>query len=446
VSDASFELVEVLPDDLTFASTATGPIGLEPAYMSTALPDIAWLGLQELHQHSLGLPGGDSFFAHGAQELTPDQAYGLWSAGTIGVLGQINVTDPVAADRLLGSLTGFAGAHGSLDGLESPFLSAFNSAMRDPLSSSLNPAGDMWQEVGIPGQLGGGAQTAPIINPATGQLVLPSHQQLADCVGPNAPSPSPTSLSSLIDAGLSLGTAKLAEGMRDLFAGPHPGITASGQPSAIATTDYSKVANALVAWGAGTVAAGLAAGPLAAVGAFIVGLFNFLTALGSSGDPPAAVQPPGPDSQGKQAAEGKCVVVAQTPVTTKQGAPTAMDKNGTPHPTGPASPAPSGTPASSGTSPPPEKKVPTPSEPAKCWRDEDGSLNSEFVVPYWQNAIVMSPAFIPVGPGLDAFVMNVRADVAHLAAVPTLDAAGEVETASFLASALVSSRIPTGVG
>jgi hypothetical protein len=439
--------VEVLSDDLTFATTATGPIGLEPAYMSTALPDIAWLGLQELHNRALGLPGGDSFFAHGAQELTPDEAYGLWSAGTIGVLGQIGVTDPVAGDRLLGSLTEFAGVHGSFDGLESPYLSAFNSAMRDPMSSaSLNPAGDMWQEVGLPGQLGGGAQTAPIINPATGQLVLPNLQQLGDCIGPNAPTPTPTSLSGLIDAGLTAGTAKLAEGMRDLFAGPHPGMTASGQPSAIPTTNYNKVAIALVEWGAGTVAAGLAAGPLAAVGAFIVGLFNFLTALGSSGDPPAAVQPPGPDSQGKQAAEGKCAVVAQTPVTTKQGAPTAMDKNGTPHPTGPGTSAPSGSSAPSGPPPPPEKKVPTPSEPAKCWRDEDGSLNADFTVPYWQNTIVMSPAFIPVGPGLDSFVMNIRADVAHLAALPTLDAAGEVETASFLSSALVSSGIRVGVG
>jgi hypothetical protein len=309
--------------------------------------------------------------------------------------------------------------------------------MRDPLSPSLNPAGDLWQDVGLPGQLGGGAQTTPIINPATGQLVLPNLQQLADCVGPNAPSPSP---SSLTNAALTFGTAKLAEGMQKIFAGDHPGTTASGQPSAIPTTNYKNVAGALVSWGGMTVAGGAAFGPLGAVGGFIAGLFGFLMALGSSESAPAAVQPPGPDSQGKQAAEGKCVVVAQTPVTTKQGAPTAVDKNGTSHPTGPAPPAPSATP------PPPEKKVLTPSSPAKCWQDEDGSLNSEFAVPYWQNTIVMSPAFIPVGPGLDAFVINVRADVAQLVAMPTLDAAGEVETASFLASALVSSRIPAGVG
>ena len=445
MSDASFELVEALPDDLTFASTATGPIGLGPAYMSTALPDIAWLGLQELHQRSLGRPEGDSFFAPGAQELTPEQAYGLYSSGIFGVLGQIDVTDPVAADRILGSLTDFAGVHGSLDGLEAPFLSAFNSAMRDPLSPSLNPAGDLWQDAGMPGQLGGGAQTTPIINPATGQLVLPNVQQLADCVGPNAPSPTPTSVSSALEAGLTFGTAKLAEGMEKLFGGPHPGMTASGQPVP-SPTDYKAVAGALVSWGAMTVTGAAAGGPLGAVAGFIGGLFGFLAALGSSGSPPAAVQPPGPDSQGKQAAEGKCVVVAQTPVTTKQGAPTAVDKNGTSHPTGPAPPAASGTPAPSGSAPPPEKKVLTPSSPAKCWRDEDGSLNSDFEVPYWQNTIVMSPAFIPVGPGLDAFVVNVGADVAQLAAMPTLDAAGEVETASFLAAALVSSRIPAEVG
>jgi hypothetical protein len=437
MSDASFELVEVLPDDLTFASTATGPIGLEPAYMSTALPDIAWLGLQELHQRSLGLEGGDSFFAHGARELTPDQAYGLYSAGIFGVLGQIDVTDPVAADRLLTSLTDFAGVHGSLDGLEAPFLSAFNSAMRDPLSPSLNPAGDLWQDAGMPTQLGGGAQTTPIINPATGQLVLPNIQQLSDCIGPNAPSPTP---SSVLGAGLSFGTAKLAEGMEKLFAGDHPGMTASGQPSAIPTTDYKAVAGALVSWGAMTAAGAAAGGPLGAVGGFIAGLFGFLMALGSDGSAPGAAQPPGPNSQGKQAAEGKCVVVADTPVTTKQGAPTAVDKNGTPHATGPAPSAPSG------SAPPPEKKVLTPSEPAKCWRDEDGSLNSEFVVPYWQNTIVMSPAFIPVGPGLDAFVVNVGADIAQLAAMPTLDAAGEVDSASFLSAALVPTRIPTEVG
>jgi hypothetical protein len=404
--------------------------------MSTALPDIAWLGLQELHQRSLGLEGGDSFFAHGAQELTPEQAYGLYSAGIFGVLGQIDVTDPVAADRLLTSLTGFGDVHGSLDGLEAPFLSAFNSAMRDPLSPSLNPAGDLWSDAGMPGQLGGGAQTTPIINPATGQLVLPNLQQLGDCIGPNAPSPTP---GSIMETGLSFATAKLAEGMEKLFAGDHPGTTASGQPSAIPTTNYKVVAGALVNWGVMTVAGGAAAGPLGAVGGFIAGLFGFLMALGSSESAPAAARPPGPDSQGKQAAEGKCVVVAETPVTTKQGAPTAVDKNGTPHATGPA-PAPS-----SGSPTPPEKKVLTPSEPAKCWRDEDGSLNSEFVVPYWQNTIVMSPAFIPVGPGMDAFVINVGADVAQMAAMPTLDAAGEVETASFLSGAFVS-RIPAEVG
>jgi hypothetical protein len=41
-------------------------------------------------------------------------------------------------------------------------------------------------------------------------------------------------------------------------------------------------------------------------------------------------------------------------------------------------------------------------------------------------------------------VVSVRADVAHLAAMPTLDEAGEVDTAGFLAAALVSPRLRTG--
>jgi hypothetical protein len=51
------------------------------------------------------------------------------------------------------------------------------------------------------------------------------------------------------EAGLTFGTAKLAEGMEKVFAGPHPGTTASGEPSAIPTTDYKNVAGALVSWG-----------------------------------------------------------------------------------------------------------------------------------------------------------------------------------------------------
>jgi hypothetical protein len=439
VSDAPSELGGLLTDDLTFASAATGPIGLSPAFMSTALPDIAWLGLQELHRRSLGLPGGDSFFAHGAQGLTPDQAFGLYSAGILGVLGQIDVTDPVAGDRLLGSLTDYAGVHDSLDGLEAPFLSAFASAIRDPLSPSLNPAADLWNDVGMPAQLGGGAQSTPIVNPATGQLALPTASQLANTVGPSAPPPSPGSPH--IDVLPPL-TSALATGLEKVFGSDHPGTSASGQPSPFPPTDYKGVAGALVSWGVMT-AAGAAAGPLAAAGGFILGLFGFLISLGGSGrSAPAAVQPPtGPEAQGRQAAEGKSVVVAQTPVTTKQGEPTAVDKNGNVHATGPAPPAPSG------TAPPPEKRVLVPASPAKCWRDDDGSLNPDFVVPYWQNTIVMSPTFIPVGPGLDALVVNVRAGVAQLAAMPAVDAAGEVESPGFLTAAFVpsSSRVPGGV-
>jgi hypothetical protein len=437
MSDAPSEFSGLLTEDLTFASAATGPIGLSPAYMSTALPDIAWLGLQELHRRSLDLPGGDSFFAQGAQGLTPDEAFGLYSAGTIGVLGQLGVTDAVAGDRLLGSLTDFGDAHGSLAGLEGPFLSAFASAIRDPLSPSLDPAAELWGDVGMaagmPGELGGGAQSTPIVNPATGQLALPTASQLANTVGPSAPPPSPTSSV----------TSALATGLEKVFGSDHPGTSASGQPTPFPATDYNKVAGALVSWASMT-ALGSAAGPLGTVAGFIGGLFGFLFSLGGTGESapaPAAVQPvTAPDAQGKQAAEGKSVVVAQTPVTTKQGAPTAVDKNGSVHTTGPA-PA-----ASSGTPPPPEKKVVEPSSPAKCWRDEDGTLNADFVVPYWQNTIVMSPTFIPVGPGLDALVVNVRAGITQLVALPAVDATGEVESPGYLAAAFVpSSRMAVGV-
>jgi hypothetical protein len=420
-----------LPNDgTTFAVTATGPIGLAPSFISTAPPDIAWLGLQELHRRSLGLAGDDSFFSPEAVAMTPEQAFGAYSSGVIGVLGQLAVTGSAAGDRLLGSLTDYAELQGSLDGLEAPFLTAFASASRDRFSPSLDPAAELWNELGLPDQLGGGAQTTPIVNPATGQVVFADADKMMSTFGsassPSAPGSPPTMSPSAAFSGV----------VGSLFH-PGPSTTAGGRPSPFSGPDAKTVCEGLLAWGAMTVAGG-AAGPLGAVAGFIGGLFTFLVTLGGTGDAPAAVRHPATgQSQGQQAADGKCVTVAQTEVTTKQGGSVMVDKDGNTHLSGPGT-------VTTTTTTSGDKKCLEPNSPSKCWRDDDGNLNPEFVVPFWQNSVVMSPTLLPVGPGLDALVVGVGDGLAQLTALPSIDAAGAVEAVGFLSSAFVPASSRTG--
>ena len=107
------------------------------------------------------------------------EAFTTWSNSLAGVLAQISVVDPDAADQLLGSMTDFSAFQGGLAGLESPFLSAYlASGQGGEITPNMQQAADLVGQVGLPRVLGGGAATSPILDSMMQSLTFADHDQL----------------------------------------------------------------------------------------------------------------------------------------------------------------------------------------------------------------------------------------------------------------------------
>jgi hypothetical protein len=157
------------------APAAAAGLVLQPAWLRLATPNVAWQGLRELHLRAVG---SDYQFTTVAGRLSKADAFATYGSALAATLGQLAVADDAAANRLLGSLADFGGAMASLDGLESPFLTAFSAAFRVGATDSVDRAAEVWSSVGQPRQLGGGVLGAPVVS-AGGVLTLVGADDLA---------------------------------------------------------------------------------------------------------------------------------------------------------------------------------------------------------------------------------------------------------------------------
>ena len=166
-------------EDVLVVSSAAAPaatsLSLQPGWLRAGTPNLVWQGLRELHLRAIG---SDFQFTTPAGQLNKDEAFAAYGSAVAAALGQIAAADDGPAQEILASLVGYGGAMGTLDGLESPFLSALSAAFRPGATDTVARAVALWRTVGQPRQLGGGALTSPVVG-GGGVIALASAEDLA---------------------------------------------------------------------------------------------------------------------------------------------------------------------------------------------------------------------------------------------------------------------------
>lgn len=396
------------------ARTAAGEIVMSPALLITAVPDVAWLGIQELHAISLGRG------AFRPRALTEDDAWGQYSASVTAVLGQLAVTDAVAGNRILGSLGDYVNVQGSLDGLEGPFLSALSSAMQLGETPEVGQAMYLLNELGLPSELGGGAQSTALFDAGTQRFTTVGADLLSDAFGSGP---------------LDVSTARDVFG--DLMRGSSTGVDDSSgavqavRDTGIGTAIGKQVGESLagpvgrffggpVGHGARVVATDLVKGA--------VDLFKSIFGSGSSGSGNGRSH--AAQQQASQVAQGQCVAVDKTTVTDKAQQTLVIRPDGTVE----ASQSTEHT--SEHTS---ERKCPQPEQLNKCQVEDDFS-GADISLGYWGGSGRTVPTMVAQGSGIDGLVAQLRGGALKLLDLPQLDAAGDVAAVGFLNEVLVQER------
>jgi hypothetical protein len=157
------------------ATPAATSLSLQPGWLRAGTANLVWQGLRELHLRAVG---SDFQFTTVAGQLNKNEAFAAYGSAVACTLGQIAAADDGAAQEVLGSLAGYGGGMGTLDGLESPFLSALSGAFRAGATDAVTRAAAVWRTVGQPRQLGGGALTSPVVS-GGGVIALVSAEDLA---------------------------------------------------------------------------------------------------------------------------------------------------------------------------------------------------------------------------------------------------------------------------
>jgi hypothetical protein len=404
-------------DGQAIASTESGDIYGSPGLLLLAPPDLAWQGMSELHQRSLGVEMPELALG----ELGADEAFQQWSNTLLGVMGQIGATDWQAGATLLDSMSDHVERQGNLDGLEAPYLAAFASAARgDSDSIEVQRANSLLNELGIPGTLGGGAETAPILDIGARALSFVGHDALHQVLQPNRGRPAEQTLSDVRD---------LANGA--LGGNPSAPTTASPAEANFARS----VASAITGASAGG-ALGSVAGPIGTVLGAIAGFFVGLASGSDDGPRPTPTT---------EHATGDKVVVNNITVVNYNENPIIVNGNG--NVVNVSAPAPSTanvTPVpDSSTTAAPQRQCPAP-EPLKCPRsDDDYRLSPDFTVPYWSDTAVFAPTMLPSGPGTDAFAAPDTTGAFELLELPHIDPLGVLEAPEYFEALEPDRTTPT---
>jgi hypothetical protein len=393
----------------------SGPVFASAGLIALAPLDVAWQGISDLHQRSLGETVSPFSPAAG---LTPDEAFTEYSNAIAGVLGQLGATDATAGNRMLESLNGFADFQGGLDGLLSAYFSSYLSAGRDGLvTGPMEQAAYLFGEYGFPGDLGGGAATAPIMQPGKGLLGFAGSDLLQQSVQPGA------SAGQMRDQ-----LGQVMDHLKDNPSGPANPSDGGGSGHQFSSVVAQTQAGAAL----GAVVGSFIAGPVGAtVGGIIGGIVSFVAGLldSSPSHPPAAASA----QPAKDAAAGTKACVAPTIViVTGNNNTVNIGKDGTVHKNGapPQTPPPSAGP-----------HRPSPGgSPHKCELRPDETIPEDFSLPYWATDAVFAPSIVPTGTGAEALLTLFDADIVSLADRITVDQFAEIDQEGFLASALGRGR------
>ncbi|MDX1416302.1 MAG: hypothetical protein R3293_19040 [Candidatus Promineifilaceae bacterium] len=138
--------------------------------------ETAWTRLQDFHHRALGQEVG--FETQVANELSPEEAFLAYSNAAVLQLAQFAAVGPQAQLEILKSVCEFADERGSLDGLESFFLNGLRAAQNAGDIQALDFAAGVLGRTGFPDALGGGVQTTALFDANSGQLALPSLDQI----------------------------------------------------------------------------------------------------------------------------------------------------------------------------------------------------------------------------------------------------------------------------
>ncbi|MPZ00139.1 MAG: hypothetical protein GEU97_19555 [Actinophytocola sp.] len=211
----------------TSIETATGAIDFEPAVAYVAEADEVWQRMQDLHHRALGEEG--PFATDLANDLDPLDALSAFTHTTLAVTSQIALSGAAEQTGMLESIAAFAQEHGSLAGLESPFLNTAWGASENP--AALDTAASVLGSVGMPSVLGGGAETTFLFDSHHDRVSMPGAEKLNETLGlgPGGPLDDPADTDGVF------GAAQLEGGLTTLFGGDSGGDLSGGEGGLLET-------------------------------------------------------------------------------------------------------------------------------------------------------------------------------------------------------------------
>ena len=148
--------------------TATGEVHFATCRIYYDDPQPTLQRLADLHQRAIGSPG--PFQTPIANSFSPSDAFHAYSDSSVALLAQLALASPAGHVAMLGEIVTAADRLGSISGLDGIFLSASRAAQYAGALPLLGIAADVFQSLGTPDQLGGGALTSAIFDVGTGLL------------------------------------------------------------------------------------------------------------------------------------------------------------------------------------------------------------------------------------------------------------------------------------
>lgn len=149
----------------TAAAKALASLDLQPCTLWFYPPAFVWGRLQEMHRVSL-------FPAPDRKHLPPAEAKEAYLTALTAVMGHYWVVADAARMALFDQLLDLVAKSRSFDGLESPFLTGFNTAAHLKDRARTTRAAGLWKQYGPPAHLGANMPYTTIIDTGTNSLLF----------------------------------------------------------------------------------------------------------------------------------------------------------------------------------------------------------------------------------------------------------------------------------
>jgi hypothetical protein len=149
--------------------TATGQVDFLPGRIRVMPPEVGFLRLLEFHRCAIGSKG--PFLLSSTGRLTQQTAKRAYGNALIAILAQISVIPVAGRERILDRLCVFLTNVGSMEGLESVWLTALMAADSPKVVSA---AIETFERLGTPRVLGSGVKHVPILAPKASRIFFAS--------------------------------------------------------------------------------------------------------------------------------------------------------------------------------------------------------------------------------------------------------------------------------